>query len=525
VKRATFMAAVALAVAVAACSGEAKAPPAAPLSEVGSAPVPAAAPAPPPRTASAPSARVLPGAALHGDVVTLRRTFEALHPGLHRYNTAAELDAAFADLDASVRDGATLAQAFLAFSVLATKLRCGHTFLNPTNQSDEVRRALFTGPHLPLTFRWRDGRIVVTGSTSPEVGIIRGTEITAIDGVPAREILARLLTVSRADGANDDKRVANLDRRDGETNQLFDIAFPLFYPRSSDRFVLDVVPPGEQARRVTVRGARDEATDAAPPSAASPTDPALWSLRFLDEHTGYLAMPSWVTYHGKWDWKGDLHRVFADLAARHATSLIVDLRGNEGGTDVGNDILGHYLDAPLPLAGLERWTRYRRVPDDLRPNLDTWDKSFFDWGASAEPLGDGFFRLTKYDDGPQGDTLLPLQPRARAKLVVLVDAENSSATFQFAQVVQQRHLGTLIGEPTGGNQRGINGGAFFFLRLPGSGLEIDLPLIGRFPRGGHPERLPDAGLTPDVVVRATAADIAAGRDPVLAAARVAALPR
>jgi hypothetical protein len=95
---------------------------------------------------------------------------------------------------------------------------------------------------------------------------------------------------------------------------------------------------------------------------------------------------------------------------------------------------------------------------------------------------------------------------------VLTDAACSSATFQFAQVIRDTGIATLAGTATGGNRRGINGGAFFFLRLPACGLEVDLPLIGRFPATPQP----DAGIEPDVTVPMTAADIAAGRDPVLA---------
>lgn len=56
---------------------------------------------------------------------------------------------------------------------------------------------------------------------------------------------------------------------------------------------------------------------------------------------------------------------------------------------------------------------------------------------------------------------------------------NSSATFQFADQVQQAKLG-------------INGCALFFLRLPNSGIELDVPLIARFPVGNQP----GAGLQP-----------------------------
>lgn len=79
--------------------------------------------------------------------------------------------------------------------------------------------------------------------------------------------------------------------------------------------------------------------------------------------------------------------------------------------------------------------------------------------------------------------------------------------------MQQSKLGTLVGQSTGGNQRGINGGAFFFLRLPKSQIELDLPLIGSFPVSPQP----DQGLTPDVVVTLTLQDIVEGKDPEMAA--------
>ncbi len=86
----------------------------------------------------------------------------------------------------------------------------------------------------------------------------------------------------------------------------------------------------------------------------------------------------------------------------------------------------------------------------------------------------------------------------------------------FAQKVKSHHLGILIGQTTGGSLRGINGGAFFFLRLPKSGIELDLPLIGTFP----PQSVADHGVTPDVFVEPTALDIAKGRDPELRVAQM-----
>ena len=167
----------------------------------------------------------------------------------------------------------------------------------------------------------------------------------------------------------------------------------------------------------------------------------------------------------------------------------------------------------------QRHVRYRRVPDDLAPYLDTWDPSFRDWGTAAVgPVDSLFYRLVRFDDfGDGGDVVKPAATRYRGRVWVLVGAVNSSATFQFALAVKQSGAATLVGQPTGGNRRGINGGAFFFLRLPKTGLEVDLPLIAGFPT--TPE--PDAGVVPDILVTPSAADIAAGVDAEMRAVRQA----
>jgi C-terminal processing protease CtpA/Prc len=130
-------------------------------------------------------------------------------------------------------------------------------------------------------------------------------------------------------------------------------------------------------------------------------------------------------------------------------------------------------------------------------------------------LSDGLFRLRRDANDDLGAMIRPAAPRFGGRTWVLVGAENSSAAFEFAQTVRQNGLGRLVGQTTGGNQRGITGGAFFFLRLPRSGIELDLPLIAQFPEG---ERR-DGGLDPDVLVTPATRGIASGLDEEMEAVR------
>jgi hypothetical protein len=475
--------------------------------------------------AQSPASPLLKSSDLQADALILRTAYESLHPGLYRYNTKAEIDANFATLNRQFDHDQSLQDAFLALSTFAAKIRCGHTQANPFNQSQAVVEALFKSPtRLPFYFEWLQRRMIVTQDFTSNHILPPGTEVTRLNGVPASKILTRLLSIARADGSNDSKRIAQLAVNGDSIYETFDIYFPVFFLQKSDSAVLFVRKPNSKKdeelrvkfltfeQRIAPIKQREEHRNGG--------DEALFEWKDLPEGAAYLRMPTWALYNSKWDWKKWLNDHLDGAAARKAHALILDLRGNEGGDDVGNEILPHLIDAPVTLSPMRRLVRYRKVPDDLLPYLDTWDKSFREWGASAvdmsepwptAPAGVRYFKLVRYDDDANGDVIQPAARRFRGKVFVLIDANNSSATFNFAQAIQSHHLGTLVGQTTGGSQRGINGGAFFFLRLPHSGLEMDLPLIGTFP----PAPAPDAGIAPDIMVEPTILDIAHGRDAVM----------
>ncbi|SFJ07947.1 Peptidase family S41 [Sphingomonas sp. NFR04] len=442
---------------------------------------------------------------LKGDVAILREAL-ALHPGLYRYNSPAQIEARLAQFEAAFVAASRLETRYLLLSRFLATIRCGHSYCNFFNQKKPVTTALFArSTRLPFHFRWIGGAMIVTehgGSDLP-----RGSEVLAINGVAPRDMLAQLLPYARADGHNDAKRVSLLEVRGDDDIEFFDVFHGLAFG----------APPGS-LHRITARRPDGKRVAAALPAIDLDQrraqrierdyrggDPVWdWSLR--SDGIAVLTMPSWALYDSKWDWQGWLDDRLDSLAG--AKGLVIDLRGNEGGEDCGDRILARLIRAPVVTPLAERRVRFRRTPASLNPYLDTWDDSFRMLGVDARPGVNGFYVL----QGAHADS--SIQPAGRPldlPVAALIGPVNSSATFQFAENARRSGRVRLFGATTGGNRRGINGGCFFFVRLPASGIEFDLPLIGYFRL--RPE--PDTGIAPDIAVATSVADVAAGRDPVM----------
>ena len=462
------------------------------------------------------AALAMPRAALAAgadDIALLRRAYTTLHPGLYRYGSPGQVGRRFDALARAFDAGDDVAARYLALSRMLATIRCGHSYANFSNQSKRVQQALFAGrDKLPLRFRWLGAgaaaAMVVTDDPW-DTGVTPGSRILMLNGRPAAAILGALMTVARADGGNDAKRRALMSVTGRDRVESFDVFHPLLFGRS-ERFDLLVEAPDGRRRTATL-AAIDLAGRQGKRAAADRADRG-WRFERVGQ-TAVMTLPDWGFYDDAFDWRGWLAARFEEMGRADVRGLVVDVRGNEGGRDCGNAIIARLIDAPLPGEGMRRLVRFQTVPDDLPPTLlDTWDQSFRRLGEGAPAAGGGYYALSDPDDDSGSDSVIrPLGPRFRGRVAVLTDAANSSATYGFARRVQAARLGTIVGGETGGNRRGINGGAFFFVRLAESGLEADLPLIGTFP----PQPAPDQGVKPDVPVPVTIADIRAGGDPAL----------
>ncbi|RYY24725.1 MAG: hypothetical protein EOP41_05690 [Sphingobacteriaceae bacterium] len=452
---------------------------------------------------------------MHRDLGILKASFTTLHPGVYRYVTPPRLNSYFKDALARTNGPLSLSDFYIELSRLTVKLHCGHTYVNPYNQNKKVNGLMLSEKVLPLLFQVIGRKFIVTQNLSEQPQIKPGDEIKSIDGIPVATIIDSLLIVSRADGKHGlGKQLDNISISpylvSVQKYTLFDIYFPLFFTgrQRSDYYdiVIGLYKGGTfhlQVASLTRMQRQQHYQERFPPEYRQPTGTFKW----LTPNCGYFKIKEFTATGWGNGYKKFLDSIFSSLRDQKASRLVVDIRGNEGGNDdVRNEVIRYLIKKPAYYA-IRRYYRFLAVPDSLLPYLNTWDPSFkkpkssLDYVKNTEQL---YSKKNSYSV----DTLIPKEKHFTGTIYLLTNTTNSSSSFFMADILQQNKAAELVGESTGGTKQGINSGQFFFLSLPASGIEVDIPLVFQAPVNPRP----DEGIKPDIKVKTRQRDLAENVD-------------
>jgi C-terminal processing protease CtpA/Prc len=438
------------------------------------------------------------------DVRLAKRALTELHPALTKYATQAEMDAAFTRFETRGNAARSATEMYLAATELAAAIRCGHTWTNTFNQNGAVKVALLDAPNkLPFEMVLVESRWLVIASATAAIN--PGDEVLAINSASADEIVKRMMPYLRADGSSDGKRLIQLSH-DRPATSMMDLVWPLLSPPEGSRYALRVRRANGEIASLEVSAMTFAARKAAFAEQGKRAKSEQWALS-IDGDVATMTLPTFAFWNTKFDWKLWLETSFTSLRERNVRHLVIDIRGNEGGDGgINRELLSYLLAKEFTWPASHAISSYERAPYILAKHLDTWDYSFFDRTGNVEKLGEK--RYLFKPKSSINSSVVPKAQRFRGKTYLLVGAENSSATFQLAYLAKLSGAATLIGQRTGGNLRGLNGGELTWVTLANSGVAIDIPLLASNPVGAQP----DESVEPDVVVAHSFSARAAGRD-------------
>jgi C-terminal processing protease CtpA/Prc len=366
--------------------------------------------------------------------------------------------------------GTTLGEMATALHELVAGLHDGHAGLWIPGVVPPPRR------RLPLQAVACAEGVIVTqvvdppGASRPASGPRRGDLLRSVGGVPLDAALAhaRRSAFGSTPGMRERIALESLLWTEGRA-----VALELEGPDGARRTAtLDTLPAEPPELRALAAGAT--------PSLSWP-EPEVALLRIpsfaVADWQGWLAAPPENRDAFLVESKQRLDRLLATVHERKARALILDLRGNGGGTD----LLGIHLAQRL----------------------------------LARPFV--YFRLSARHAGswlaPAGITYQPQAPVFTGPLVVLIDAGSFSTTSNLVRCLDDLHPDlTVIGRPDGAG----TGAPSKIVTLPHSRAEVTLcthRVSG--PKSGHIEGV---GTEPDLLVTWTRADVLAGKDPDLLAA-------
>jgi len=462
-----------------------------------------------------PSKKYSPGE-LHKDYAVFRGTLEESHPSIYWYTPKEVMDAYFEWGEARLKDSLNEDEFKKTLSYVIAKINCGHTVVRNSKEYSRFQDSTTRFKIFPLSMKiWSanaafdDDTVTIAANLNRRDSILkRGIVVKKINDQPVSILVDTFFKYISSDGYNYTHKQQSLSNRGS-----FGTAYTLLFGLKENYFIDYIDSSGaEKSTKILPYNPRTDTANRAAVRrfARIPKEERrqqlLQSARSLRiDSANRAAFMDLSSFARGLKLKRFFRQTFKKIQQSGTKSLVVDVRGNGGGSVTNSTILSKFiannkfkLADSLYTSG--RNSAYKRYIDNY-----FFNRLFM--VLMTKKKSDGKFHFGYFERHY-------FRPKKKGHfdgtVYILIGGNSFSATTLFTQAVKDQQNVIVIGEETGGGAYGNSAWLIPDATLPVTGIRFRLPLFRLVINKDIPKD--GKGIQPEIEVKPTVDAIRRGAD-------------